>query len=96
MAKKNLKKTAINSKNKKDDKCFQYAMIAALHHDDIKNHSEHTSNLEEFISDYNWKEIDFPSHSKDWKKFEQNNKSIALNILFVPYNTEKTCIQIKT
>ena len=96
MAKKNFKKTAINSKNKKDDKCFQYAMIATLHHDDIKNHSEHTSNLEEFISDYNWKEIDFPSHSKDWKKLEQNNKSIALNILFVPYYTEKTCIQIKT
>ena len=35
------------------------------------------------------KEIDFPSHSKDWKKFESNNKSIALNILYVPYNTEK-------
>ena len=26
--------------------------------------------------------------SKDWKKFEQNNKTIALNILFVPYNAE--------
>ena len=25
---------------------------------------------------------------KDWKKFESDNKSIALNILFVPYNTE--------
>ena len=31
----------------------------------------------------------FPSHSKDWKKIESNNKSIALNILYVPYNTEK-------
>ena len=29
------------------------------------------------------------SHSKDWKKFESNNKSIALNILHVPHNTEK-------
>ena len=42
-----------------------------------------------FIDQYNWKEIDFPSHSKDWKRFEQNNKKIALNILFVPHNTEK-------
>ena len=33
------------------------------------------------IDQYNWKEIDFPSHKKDWKKFELNNKSIALNIL---------------
>ena len=31
----------------------------------------------------------FPSHSKDWKKFESNNKSIALNILYVLHNTEK-------
>ena len=29
------------------------------------------------------------SHSKDWKKFESNNKSIALDILYVPHNTEK-------
>ena len=26
---------------------------------------------------------------KDWKKFELNNKSIALNILKVPYNTKE-------
>ena len=26
--------------------------------------------------------------SKDWKKFEQNNKKIALNVLFVPHSTE--------
>ena len=38
---------------------------------------------------YNWKNIDFPSRSKDWKKFESNNKSTAFNILYVPYNTEK-------
>ena len=25
---------------------------------------------------------------KNWNKFEQNNKTIALNILFVPHNTE--------
>ena len=33
--------------------------------------------------------IDFPSHKKDWKKFESNNKSIALNILYVPHNTKE-------
>ena len=42
-----------------------------------------------FIDQYNWKDIDFPSHSKDWTKFESNNKSTALNILYVPNNTEK-------
>ena len=42
-----------------------------------------------FVGQYNWKEISFPSHEKDWEKFESNNKSIALNILYVPHNTEK-------
>ena len=28
-------------------------------------------------------------HKKDWKKSESNNKSIALNVLYVPHNTEK-------
>ena len=42
-----------------------------------------------FIDQYNGKEIEFPSHSKDWNKFEQNNNAIALNILHVPYNTEQ-------
>ena len=37
----------------------------------------------------NWKETDFPSTGKDWKKIESNNKSIAFNILYVPYNNEK-------
>ena len=37
---------------------------------------------------YDWKEIDFPSHKKYWKKFELSNKSIAFNILYVPHNTE--------
>ena len=33
--------------------------------------------------------IEFPSHSKEWKQFEQNNKAIALDILFVPSNTKQ-------
>ena len=38
--------------------------------------------------------MDLPSHSKDWKKFESNIKSIALNILYVSHNTKKnkTCV----
>ena len=42
------------------------------------------------------KKIDFPSDSKDWKKFEQNNKTIALNILYVPYNTEDIWVACKS
>ena len=31
----------------------------------------------------------FPTTQKEWKKFELNNKSIVLNILYVPYITEE-------
>ena len=39
-----------------------------------------------FINEYNWSEIDFPSHQKDCEKIEANNEPIALNILHIPYN----------
>ena len=34
-------------------------------------------------------ERDFPSHSKDWKKFESNNKPIAFTTLYVPHDTKE-------
>ena len=61
----------------------------SLNHEQITSHPERISNSKPFIDQYNLKEIDFPSHIKDWKKFESNNKSIALNILYVPHNTEE-------
>ena len=82
------KKATINPKNN-DGKCFQYAITVALNHEQIKDHSERISKIKSFIDQCNWKEIYFPSHSKDWRKSESNNKSIALNILYVPDNIEE-------
>ena len=33
-------------------------------------------------------DTDFSSHQTDWESFEQNNESIALNVLFVSHNSE--------
>ena len=82
------KKATINPKNK-DNEYFKYAVVAALNYNKINNHPEKTSKLKPLIDNYNWKDIEFPSHSKDWKKFEQNNKTIAHNIFFVPDNTKQ-------
>ena len=54
------------------------------------------SQIKPHINKYNWKEIEFPSHQENWKKFEQNNKAIALNILFVPYNTKTISLAYKS
>ena len=67
------KKATINPKNN-DDKCFQYALAVALNYEKIKKDPQRISKIKPFIDQYNWKDIDFPSHSKDWKKFESNNK----------------------
>ena len=83
------KGVTINLKNTKDNNCFQYAIIASLHHNNIDHHPERIPKLKPFTNNYNWEDIDFPAHSKDWKKFECNNKTIALNVLYVPYNVKQ-------
>ena len=82
------KKATINAKDN-DDKCFQYALSDSLSDEKIKSNPESISKIKPFIDQYNWKEIDFQSHRKEWKKFESNNKSIPLNILYVPHNTKE-------
>ena len=82
------KKATINPKNN-NDKCFQYALTVALNYEQIKKGPQRITKIKSFIDQYNWKEIDFASYRKDWKKFELNNKSIALNILYVSHNTEE-------
>ena len=82
------KKSTINPKNN-DYKCFQYAVTVALNHDKINKNPQRVSKIKPFIDQYNWNNIDFPSTSKDWKTFELNNESIALNILYVPHVTGK-------
>ena len=88
------KKSKVNQKNN-DNKCFQYAVTLALNIDKINDHSEKISKIKPFIEKYNWKDIDFPSTSKDWKKFELNNE-VALNILYVPHGTKKIEIAYKS
>ena len=66
----------INPKSK-DNKCLRDAIKAASNHDKIKYNPERISNLKSFFDQYDWNGIEFPSHSKDWKKLEQNNKTIA-------------------
>ena len=59
------KKATINPKNN-GDKCFQYALTVALNYEQIKRDLQRISKIKPFIEQYDWKEIDFPSHKKDW------------------------------
>ena len=82
------KRATINPKNTRDSECFNYAIIAVLHHQEIERNPQRISKLKPFIDNYNWKDIEFPLHSKHWRKIEQNN-TIALNILYARCNTKQ-------
>ena len=86
------KKSTINPNNN-EYKCFQYTVTLALNLDKIKRNPQRISKIKPFIDQYSWKDIDFPSTSKGWRKLELNNE-IALNISYVPHNTRK--IQLAT
>ena len=71
------KKAIINPKNK-DENCFLYALTVALNYEKIKKDPQRISKIKSFIDQYNWKEIDFPSHSKHWKILSQTINQLLL------------------
>ena len=66
------KKARIYQKNI-DNKCFQYVVTAALNYEEIESHPERVSNIKPLIN--------YPSKIDDWRTFEKNNPTIALNVL---------------
>ena len=75
---------------KKDNKCFQWSIISWLNYNKIKKY------IIEKIENLKGVDIHLLSHQRDWKKFEQNNTSIALNVLFVSYNSEEIKLVYKS
>ena len=82
------KRATINPQNTHNNKCFKYATIAALHHQEFDHHPQRITKLKPYINNYNQKDINFPAGQKDWKIFDRNNKDIPLNILSAS-STEK-------
>ena len=71
----------INPQNQ-DEECFKWAVIAALHHEEIKHHPERISLLRPYENQYNWKRFEFAVSIKKIDKFEKNSPGIAVNVLF--------------
>ena len=54
-----------------------------MYHKEIKCDPERISKIKPFINNFDWENINFPPQEQDFKTFEMNNNSIALNILQV-------------
>ena len=81
------KEAIINNNNNNDNhnninnNDFQNTLDDALNDQIIESNPQRISKLKSYINKYNWERINFPAGSKNWQKFEQNNDTIALNIL---------------
>ena len=84
------KGATINPKNKKDNKCFQYAITSGLNYNKIK--TKYLKKIERIKR----VDTDFSSKQREWEEFEQKNTLIALNVLFESYNSEEIKLEYKS
>ena len=84
------KKATINPKNEKDNKCFRWSLISGLNYNKTKE-----KDLKKILKSKTF-DTDFSSHQRDWENVEQNNTSIALNVLSVSYNSEEIKLAYKS
>ena len=77
------KEATINPKNKNDDECLWWSTISALNYNEITK-----KEFENIFKKIKHEDKDFSLHQRDWENFEQNNESIALNVLFSSQDSE--------
>ena len=77
------KATTINPKN-------EYAITLSLNYYIIKN-----KDLKKIL-EFKRVDTDFSLYCEDWENFEQNNTSVALNVLFVSHDSEEIKLAYKS
>ena len=75
---------------------FKRCLVDALNYQNIKRNPERISKLKLYINKYNWKGVKSPAGTKEWIKFERNNKTIALNLLYMPHNTKTITVTYRS
>ena len=74
------KKAVINVQNK-DNRCFEYAILSAQHHNEVdQKQTNSPSQYKEHLDKLSFTGIDFPVSLKDIDKFEKNNPEIGVNV----------------
>ena len=84
------KKATVNPKNEKNNECFKWSIISGLSYNKIKE--KELKKILKFKRD----NTDFSSHQRNYEELEQNNTSVAINILFIPHNNEQIKLAYKS
>ena len=85
------KEATINPKNKNDNECLRWSTISALNYNEITK-----KEFENILQKIKHEDKDFSWHQGDWENFEQNNDSIALNVLFSSQDSEEIRLVYKS
>ena len=85
------KGATINPKNENDDECLRWSTISALNYSKIMK-----KEFENVFKKTKHENKKFSSYQKDWENFEQNNESIAFNVLFAPQKSEEITLVSKS
>ena len=85
------KKATINAKNKNDAEFLRWSTISTLNYNEIMK-----KEFENIFKKIKHEDKDFSSHKRDWENFEQNNESIALNVLFSSKDSEEITLLYKS
>ena len=73
------KGAVINVQNA-DNRCFEYAILSALYHNEIKASHQRPSKYKEHLGKLNFTGIEFPVSLKDIDKFEKQNPEIKVTV----------------
>ena len=85
------KKAIINPKNKNDNECLRWSTICALNYNEIMK-----KEFENIVKNIKYEYKGFSLQKRDWENFEQNNESIALNVLFSSQDNEEITLIYKS
>ena len=70
---------------------MRWSTISALNYNEITK-----KEFENIFKKIKHEDKDFSSHKRDWENFEQNNESIALNVLFLSKDSEEITLLYKS
>ena len=83
------KQAIINVVNRKDDRCFEYSILASKYAD--KKHQNRVSRYKDYLDELNTEGIEMPMATKDITKFEKMNPEYIINVYSC--NSDGTNIQ---
>ena len=85
------KKGTINPKNENNNECLWWSTIWALNYNEIMK-----KKFENIFKKTKHEDRDFSSQKRDWGNFEENNESVALNVLFSSQNSKEITLVYKS